>query len=76
MAANVSLKHFLGKSKAGSIIQPIYFRITYDRKKAELHTGFDVLPQEWQPSGERTKSNTTINKELLAQKSKIYDPDC
>ena len=40
MSAKVSLKYYLltTRTEIGSL--PIYLRITIDRKKAELHTGY------------------------------------
>lgn len=73
MAAKVSLKHYLftGRGENGSL--PIYLRITYDRKKAEIHSGYSCTLKEWSEANQATKSLTTINKELARQKLKIYD---
>jgi site-specific recombinase XerD len=71
MPDNVSLKHFLLPSKENTSLRPIYLRITFARKKAELYTGFKCLVKDWKEDSQTTKNNTTINKELTDQKSKL-----
>jgi hypothetical protein len=38
MAGQASIKFYLFESSKSSGVLPIYMRITYNRKKAELHT--------------------------------------
>jgi hypothetical protein len=47
MAGRASIKffHFQDPNKAG--VQPIYLRITYNRKKAELHAGVTCTHRIW-----------------------------
>src|SRR5256885_1287032 len=73
MGAKVSLKHYLftGRKTSGNL--PIYLRITYDRKKAEVHSGYSSTIKDWNLEGQCTKSSNTINQELLKQKGKIYE---
>jgi integrase/recombinase XerD len=73
MASKVSLKHYLftGRGEKGNL--PLYFRITYDRKKAELHSGYTCTVKEWNEANQCTKSNNSVNQELSKQKSKIYE---
>ena len=73
MAAKVSLKHYLftGRGVKGSL--PIYLRLTYDRKKAEVHSGYSCTVKEWSEVDQMTKSITTINQELSRQKLKVYE---
>ncbi len=69
----ISLKHYLftGRSESGDL--PIYLRITYDRKKAELHSGYTCTLKDWNKEAQATKSNISINQELAKQKAKVYD---
>ncbi|MFI5187221.1 MAG: site-specific integrase [Chitinophagales bacterium] len=73
METKVNLKHYLfqGRGSEGSL--PIYLRITVNRKKAEIHSGYYCTIKDWNPSGQQTKSKATVNKELLDQKGKILD---
>ncbi len=73
MAVKVSLKHYLftGRSATGAL--PIFLRITYNRKKAELHAGYTSTAKDWNKPDQVTKSNLSINQELAKQKAKVYD---
>ena len=73
MAAKVSLKHYLFTSRGDKGSLPIYLRITYDRKKAEVHSGYSCTVKEWSEVAQMTKSITTINQELSRQKLKVYE---
>ena len=70
MSDNVSLKHYLLTSSENSGLRPIYLRITYARKKAELYTGYKCLVKDWNDDNQVTKNSATINKELLDQKAR------
>jgi integrase/recombinase XerD len=73
MTLKVSLKHylFIGRGSTGKL--PIFLRITYNRKKAEMHSGYTCTLKEWSEADQATKSNPTINRELSDQKNKVYD---
>jgi len=73
METKLSLKHYLFEGRGSSGSLPIYFRITCDRKKAEVHSGYSSTKQDWNAAGQLTKSKSTVNKELLNQKSKVTD---
>ena len=73
MIAKVSLKHYLFTGRGTSGELPIYLRITLDRKKAEVHSGFASQLKNWNKADQATKNNTTVNKELTDQKARIYD---
>jgi len=73
METKVNLKHYLfeGRGSEGSL--PIYLRITCNRKKAEIHSGYSCTIKDWNASAQLTKSKSKVNKELLDQKGKILD---
>jgi integrase/recombinase XerD len=73
MINKVTLKHYLFKGRGSTGPLPIYFRITYARKKAELHSSYTCTMKDWNESDQLTKSSNTINQELLKQRAKIYD---
>ena len=73
MAAKVSIKFYLLTTRATKGELPIYLRITMDRKKAELHSGYTCTPKEWLEVEQHTKSNNTINNELAKTRSKVYE---
>ena len=73
MAAKVSIKFYLLTTRATKGELPIYLRITMDRKKAELHSGYTCTPKEWIKEEQLTKSNNTINNELAKTRSKVYE---
>ena len=47
MAAKVSIKYYLLTTRATKGELPIYLRITMDRKKAELHSGYTCIAKDW-----------------------------
>jgi len=47
-------------------------RITYARKKAELHTGFTCTKKEWNQANQNTRTSTTVNKKLSDKKAAVY----
>lgn len=73
MVAKVSLKHYLFTGRKTSGALPIFLRITYNRKKAELHAGYTSTAKDWNKQDQVTKSNLSINQELAKQKAKLYD---
>ena len=72
MPGQASIKFYLfqGPNKAG--VLPIYMRITYNRKKAELHTGFTCTKKEWNETNQNTRTSTTVNKKLSDKKAAVY----
>lgn len=73
MGDKLSLKHYLLKNRGTDGQLPIYLRITYNRKKAEIHSGFLSNLKQWNDVDQVVKSNPVINKELADQKAKVYD---
>ncbi|NCT94302.1 MAG: site-specific integrase [Chitinophagaceae bacterium] len=73
MAAKVSLKYYLLSTRTTKGELPIYLRITLDRKKAELHTGYVSTTKDWNQEEQLTKSNHLVNQELVKRKAKVYE---
>jgi site-specific recombinase XerD len=73
MGDKLSLKHYLLKNRGTDGQLTIYLRITYNRKKAEIHSGFLSNLKQWNDVDQVVKSNPVINKELADQKAKVYD---
>jgi len=73
MNQKVSLKYYLltTRTKVGSL--PIYLRITANRKKSELYTGYTSTLKEWSHEEQLIKNNPTINQELTRLKGKVYE---
>ncbi len=71
--AKISIKYYINTSRGTKGDLPIYLRITLDRKKAELHTGYTCSVKEWSQEEQLTKRNNIINENLTAKKSKIYE---
>jgi integrase/recombinase XerD len=71
MGTTLSLHHFLYNKGDKDSDRAIYLRITYDRKKAEMHSGYTAKLKEWNEDSEMTKANTPVNNELTKQKSKV-----
>lgn len=73
MINTLSIRYYLNEYKAKGKKQPIYLRITLERKKAEVATSYYLEPKEWDESLQRTKKNKQINEDLAATEQKIYD---
>jgi integrase/recombinase XerD len=73
MKSNLSLKFYLNTSKTNSGELPIYLRLTYQRRKSELYTGFKTPLKKWDQSSGETKSDLIINRNLSELKSKAYE---
>lgn len=73
MSAKVSLKYYLLTTRTTKGELPIYLRITMDRKKAELHSGYTSSIKDWSQEDQLTKSNKTTNQELSKKRSKVYE---
>jgi len=73
MTAKVSLKYYLLTTRNTGGDLPIYLRITLQRKKAELHTGYTIKLKEWSQDQQMTKADNIINKELSKKKSRVYE---
>lgn len=72
MGTQASIKFYLLNRPESATIKPIYMRITYNRKKAELYTGFTCQVKEWNKADQNTRTNSTINKKLAERKSTVY----
>jgi Arm DNA-binding domain len=72
MAAHVSIKFYLLNRDKTASSQPIYMRITFNRKKAELHTGFTTTKKDWNQADQNTWSNNSVNQQLSKKKSAVY----
>jgi len=72
MINNPTLTFYLNKDKAKGNKQPLYFRITLNRKKAEVSTKFLLEPKEWNETNQCTRKNGEINEDLIATKNKVY----
>ena len=73
MGAKVSIKYYLLTTRATKGELPIYLRITMDRKKAELHSGYTCIAKDWLGEEQLTKSNNTVNNELSKKRTNIYE---
>lgn len=73
MAVKVSLKYYLLTTRTNKGQLPIYLRITLDRKKAELHTGYVSTVKDWNEDEQLTKGNNIINQELVKKKARVYE---
>lgn len=73
MKSNISLKFYLNTSKTNTGELPIYLRITYQRRKSELYTGFTSPIKKWDQLSGETKSDNIINRSLSELRSKAYE---
>lgn len=72
MPGQASIKFYLFEASKKEGVLPIYMRITYARKKAELHTGFTSTKKDWNEANQNTRNSTTVNKKLSDKKSAVY----
>lgn len=72
MGTHASIKFYLLNRPETATSKPIYMRITYNRKKAELYTGFTCTLKEWNNADQNTRTSATINKKLADNKSAVY----
>ncbi|MDP4249631.1 MAG: Arm DNA-binding domain-containing protein, partial [Bacteroidota bacterium] len=72
MGSQASIKFYLFEGGKPNGVLPIYMRITYARKKAELHTGFTCTKKEWNQANQNTRTSTTVNKKLSDKKAAVY----
>jgi len=73
MENNPSLRFYLNKEKARGNKQPLYFRITLNRKKVEISTKYLLESKEWNESSQNTRKNGEINQDLISMKDTVYD---
>lgn len=73
MINTLSIRYYLNEYKEKGKKQPVYLRITLERKKAEVATSYYLEPKEWDESLQRTKKNKQINEDLAATEQKLYD---
>jgi len=72
MQNSLTLKFYLYSTGKTNGELPIYLRITYQRKKAELSTGYTCLALKWNPDTELSK-DSGINRSLAEIRSKAFD---
>jgi integrase/recombinase XerD len=72
VGTNASIKFYLLNRPESATAKPIYMRITYNRKKAELYTGYTCTKTDWNESQQNTKTSATINKKLADKKLAVY----
>ena len=73
MGTQASIKFYLLDRPKSATSKPVYMRITYNRKKAELYTGFTCSVKEWNKADQNlTRTNATVNKKLAEKKSAVY----
>lgn len=73
MIQNVTLKYYLNTLKSKGDKNPIYLRIMYNRKKAEVYTGYAVEEKEWNEDKQRTKKSARINQQLSDTENEAYE---
>lgn len=73
MIQNVTLKYYLNTLKSKGDKNPIYLRITYNRKKAEVYTGYAVEEKDWNEDKQRTKKSARINQQLSDTEAEVYE---
>jgi hypothetical protein len=73
MIQSLSIKFYLNGFKAKGNKLPIYLRITKDRKKSEVATGYFLEEKSWDGSYQRAKKNTEINEHLSSIESQVYE---
>lgn len=74
MVNKLSIKYFqlITKNANENCNLPIYMRITLNRKKSELHTGFSVLAKNWSQLKQESKVDF-INLDLLKKRTRVYE---
>ncbi len=72
MGTYASIKFYLLNRDETASLRPIYMRITFNRKKAELHTGFTTTLKDWNAANQNSRKNSTINKSLSERKAAVY----
>lgn len=73
MNQKVSLKYYLLTTRTTIGKLPIYLRITANRQKSELYTGYTATLKEWSQEDQLIKNNPIVNQELSKMKSKVYE---
>lgn len=70
---SISIKFYLNnyKPKAGKL--PIYTRLIYNRRKAEIATDFFVHKTDWDEKKQRVRKNDQMNEEIATIEKNIYD---
>ncbi len=72
MILSLSLRFYLNKNKEKGGRYPIYFRITVNRKKAEVATIYMAEFKDWDDAKQRTKKNNQVNEELTSLETQVY----
>ena len=73
MINNPSLHYYLNSYKGKGRKQPLYLRITLNRKKAEIATKYFLEQKEWDESNQCTRKNAEINDDIASTKNKVYE---
>src|SRR5450755_159505 len=72
MPSQASIKFYLLESTKKEGVLPIYMRITFNRRKAELHMGFTSTKKEWDPANQNSRVSRAINTKLSEKKAAVY----
>ncbi len=73
MIQNPSIRFYLNEYKARGKKFPIYLRITLERKKAEITTGYFLELKDWDAEVHRAKKNFEINQKLASIENEVYE---
>jgi len=73
MINNPGLHYYLNSYKAKGRKQPLYLRITLNRKKAEVATKYFLELKEWDEANQCTRKNAEINEDIASTKNKVYE---
>lgn len=73
MKSNLSIKFYLNTSKSNIGELPIYLRLTYQRRKSELYTGFTSPLKKWDHQSGESKSDNITNRNLSELRTKAYE---
>ena|SRR5688572_7362616 len=69
----IYVKFYLIADRAKQGAFPIYCRISSNRRKAELFTGFYIDPKKWDEHKERVKGNPELNAQISKINSRIQE---
>jgi integrase/recombinase XerD len=72
MPGQASIKFYLFEGPKKEGVLPIYMRITFNRRKAELHMGFTSTKKEWDSVNQNSKVSRAINTKLSEKKAAVY----
>ena len=80
MKAKITVLFYLRKSKVNNLGQmPIYQRITINRQRLDISSGFFIQEEKWSKETNKIKGNTeearTINGQLEMMKAMVYETE-